>query len=131
MALFGLVWVLYGSLQLRGHGSDYLARAADIWLARDPARFNVAPGIENVLLPAVAVGVAKTWSILGLEFTDATFVLLCVAPYPVFIYGVTSLVRRRTRSGVLACAAAVALYTSGMTPYMASWGGYVDGMSYF
>jgi hypothetical protein len=130
IALFGLVWVLYGSLELRGHGSDYLARAADIRLERDPARFNTAPGIENVLVPAAAAAIAKIWTTLGFEFTDAAFVLLTIAPYPIFIYGVTLLVRGRTRSGVLAGATAIALYTSGMIPYMASWGGYLDGMSY-
>jgi hypothetical protein len=130
VALFALVWVLYGTLQLRGHGSDYLARAGDFWLARDPGRFETAPGLENILVPFAAAGLAKLTNSLGIGFTDGMFVLLTIAPYPLFIYGVARLVRRTGRSPFLACATSVALYTSGMIPYMASWGGYLDGMSY-
>ena len=130
VVLFALVWILYGVLELRGHGRDYLARASDFWLERGPGRFASSPGIENILVPAATAGIAKVSNSVGVEFTDRMFVLLTIAPYPLFIYGVTHLVHRVRMSGALALAAAVALYTSGMIPYMASWGGYVDGVSY-
>jgi hypothetical protein len=129
--LFGGVWLLYGSLSLHGHGRDYYARATDFWLIRDPGRFETAPGIENVLVPALAAAVAKASAAAGIEFSEAMFAALTVAPYPLFIVGVAELVRRSPCGGrVLAASAAIALYTSGFVPYMASWGGYLDGASY-
>jgi hypothetical protein len=131
VVLFGAVWLLYGSLALHGHGRNYYARATDFWLIRDPDLFEAVPGIENVLLPAVAAAAAEMSRAVGIEFSEAMFAALTVAPYPLFIIGVTELVRRSTRGGgVLAAATAIALYTSGFIPYMASWGGYVDGASY-
>ena len=48
-----------------------------------------------------------------------------------FIYAVTRHIRRSLKGGpLLAVAAAIGLYTSGMIPYMTSWGGYLDGASY-
>jgi hypothetical protein len=129
--LFAGVWLLYGSLALHGQGRDYYSRATDFWLTRDPDRFDTAPGVENILLPAVAAVAARLSGGIGVEFTDAMFVALTVAPYPLFILGLTRLARAWGPSGrVLAAGSALALYTSGFIPYMASWGGYVDGVSY-
>lgn len=127
LLLFAIVWVLYGSLELHGHGRDYWARSTDFWLEREPERFTRTPGIENVLFPGIAAAVA---SVAGIGFGEREFALLAVVPYPLFVLGVAHLVRRGRADGVLACASAAALYTSGMIPYMASWGGYVDGLSY-
>ena len=129
--LFGGTWLLYGSLALHGQGRDYYSRATDFWLTRDPDRFETAPGIENILVPAAAAMVARLSGALGVGFTDAMFAALTVAPYPLFILGLTWLVRAWAPGGrVLAAGTAIALYTSGFIPYMASWGGYVDGVSY-
>ena len=130
IVLFALVWLLYGSLELHGHGRDYYARAVDFWLERDPSRFERAPGIENVLLPGAGAVVARVLARVGVEFNEKWFAVLAVAPYPIFAFAVTWIVRRGRANGVLACAAAVAVYTSGMMPYMTSWGGYADGISY-
>ena len=129
--LFGGTWLLYGSLAVYGQGRDYYSRATDFWLTRDPDRFEAAPGVENILVPAVAAVAARVAGATGLGFTEAIFVALTVAPYPLFILGLTRLVRVWAPGGrVLAAGTAIALYTSGFIPYMASWGGYVDGVSY-
>ena len=128
--LFIGVWLLYGSLALHGQGRDYYARATDFWLIRDPGRFEMAPGVENVLVPAAAAAAASLSGAIGVAFSEPTYAVLTAAPYPVFICAVTLIVRRWTGGRVLAAATAIALYTCGFIPYMASWGGYVDGASY-
>ena len=130
LTLAALVWLLYGSLSLHGHGSDYWARATDLFLRREPHRYDASPGIENVLLPALAASVAKVSNAVGLPFTETSFVLLAAIPYALFIIGVARAVRLQGGSPVLSLAAAAALYGTGMVPYMTSWGGYNDGLNY-
>lgn len=131
LALLALAWLLYGSLEVYGHGHNYLARVRDFWLVRNPELFDEAPGIENVLLPGLAAAFAQLWSAAGWVFTATVFVIVAAVPYPLFIYAVTRHIGTHTRNGrLLAVGAAIALYTSGMIPYMASWGGYLDGLNY-
>jgi len=131
LALFALVWILHGELVLRGYGELYAERARDFFLEGDDDLFDTTPGIENVLLPGLAAALSTAWRAAGGEFTDAAFVVCSIVPYPLFIYAVTRYVRRHCHGGaLLALGAAVALYTSGMIPYMTSWGGYVDGLGY-
>lgn len=131
VTLLALVWVLYGELALRGHGYSYAARARDFWLVRSPGQFDSSPGVENVLLPGVAAALHSAFRAAGWELTDNAFLALTLIPYPVFIYAVTRHIRRSLKGGpLLAVAAAIGLYTSGMIPYMTSWGGYLDGASY-
>jgi hypothetical protein len=131
VALFALVWLLYGSLSIRGYASEYWARSNDIWLQGDTSRFDHAPGIDNVLLPALTAAVGTVSRKAGFPFGTRAFIVCSAIPYALFIYGVGRYVRRReVGSRVLAMAATVALYTTGMIPYMTSWGGYVDGLGY-
>lgn len=137
VVLFSFVWLLYGSLALHGYGRDYYARATDFWLERDPQRFERTPGIENVLVPAAGAFAAKLAANAGAVFSEPWFALLTIVPYVLFVAGLTWILGTgSTRSPaargdpVLACGAAIAMYTSGFVPYMTSWGGYVDGASY-
>ena len=131
VALLALVWMLYGELTLRGHGYNYAARARDFWLVRDPGQFDSLPGVENVLLPGLAAALYSAFSAAGWDVTDSAFLVLAAIPYPLFIYAVTRHLSRNARNGPpLAVGAAILLYTSGMIPYMTSWGGYLDGVSY-
>ena len=124
-----LVWLLYGNPALYGHGAEYVKLSRDFSpISQQRDLSNEVPGLENVLLPGVAAGARRALMAIGLEYTDTTFVLVASLPYPLFIYGLTRLVQRRSRP--LAMATAIALYTSGMIPYMTSWGGYADGLSY-
>ena len=130
LVLFGLVCLLYGNLRLFAHGRVYAEYARNFRLS-DMSIFHTEPGVEDVLLPAVAAAFRRGWTAIGFEYTDTTFVVLAAIPYALFIYGVTRHVKRSSRGGgALAISAAIALYTSGMIPYMTSWGGYVDGLSY-
>jgi hypothetical protein len=126
VVLCALVSLLYGGLDLRGYGEEYLARTADFWLENG---WPSVPGLENVLLPGLAAVFARGWTAAGFEFTQTTFILVAAAPYALFIYGLSAYVKR-AHGGLLPVAAAIALYTSGMIPYMTSWGGSVDGLSY-
>jgi hypothetical protein len=131
VALFTLVWLLYGDLTLHGFGEAYAARATDFWLQHGTTLYRSMPGIENVLLPAIAAAFRFVWVSIGLEYTTTTFLLIAVVPYWLFVWGLTRHIGRRSRGGRLtAVAAAIAIYTSGMVPYMTTWGGYPDGLSY-
>ncbi len=127
LALCAASWLLYGGVELRGYGEEYLARTRDLWLTQG---WPSVPGLENVLLPAVAATFARGWQALGLEFTQTTFIIVAAAPYALFIYGMTVHLKRPGGGRLLALAAAITLYTSGMVPYMTSWGGSVDGLTY-
>jgi hypothetical protein len=127
VVLLVLVCLLYGDLRLHGHGRVYAEYARDFSL-EDLKVSDSEPHVENFLLPAMAAMFKTAWRAIGFEYTDTTFLLLAALPYALFIYGVTRAVSRGGR--VLAVAAAIALYTSGMIPYMVSWGGYVDGLAY-
>lgn len=121
-------WLLYGGLELRGYGEEYLARTRDLWLTQG---WPSVPGLEKlVLLPATAAAFSRGWQALGLEFTQTTFIIVAAAPYVLFIYGLTVYLKGPGGGRLLALAAAVTLYTSGMIPYMTSWGGSVDGLTY-
>lgn len=131
VTLLALVWVLYGELALRGHGYSYAARARDFWLVRNPGQFDSSPGVENVLLPGLAAALYSASRAAGWELTDNAFLVLAAIPYPLFIYAVTRHISRSLSGGpLLAVGAAIGMYTSGMIPYMTSWGGYLDGASY-
>ena len=134
VALCSLVWLLYGSLHLGGGwGEEYMARAADFWLTEGWSRYASKPGIENVLLPGLVAAFEAIRAGIGLgsELTESVFVIYTAIPYALFIYGLTTYVRRHSHGGrLLAFAAAITLYTSGMIPYMTSWGGSVDGLTY-
>jgi hypothetical protein len=127
LLLCAMVWLLYGGFELRGYGEQYLARTGDFWLDNGWPR---VPGLENVLLPGLAALFAAGWTAAGFEFTAGVFIVLAAAPYALFIYGLTAYVRRRRHGRLLAVGAALSLYTSGMIPYMTSWGGSVDGLTY-
>ena len=130
LVLFGLVCLLYGNLGLVGHGYVYAKYARDFRLGFLSVS-DSAPGVENVLLPGLAAAFRTLLTALGFEYTDTIFIVFAAIPYALFIYGVTRHISRCSRGGrLLAMAAAIALYTSGMIPYMTSWGGYVDGLSY-
>ena len=122
---------MYGSLTLRGHGFVYADRSRDFTLLGDLSEFDLEPGIENVLLPGLASAFGVVWKAVGFEYTNTTFLVLAAVPYALFIYGLTRHLSQRSPGGrLLAVASAIVLYTSGMIPYMTSWGGYVDGLSY-
>ena len=126
--LCAAVWLLYGDLSLQGYGREYFARANDFWLRNG---WPAIPGIENVLLPGLAAGFASVWTAAGFAFTDRTFIVLAALPYAVFIYGLTVFAARMRGGGpVLAITVALTLYTSGLVPYMTTWGGSVDGLLY-
>jgi len=127
LTLCAASWLLYGGLELRGYGEEYLARTRDLWLTQG---WPSVPGLENVLLPATAAAFARGWQALGLEFTQTTFIIVAAVPYVLFIYGLTLYLKRPGGGRLLALAAAITLYTSGMIPYMTSWGGSVDGLTY-
>jgi hypothetical protein len=124
--LCATAWMLYGDLTLRGYGPEYFQRAGDFWL-RDG--WPAIPGIENVLLPGIAAAFAHLWTASGLAFTERTFIVLAAIPYALFIYGLTVFIARRRRGGaMLAAIVSLTLYTSGLVPYMTTWGGSVDGL---
>jgi hypothetical protein len=126
--LCGAVWLLYGDLVLRGFGPEYFQRAGDFWLS---GGWPVIPGIENVLLPGIAALMAHVWTAAGFAFTERTFIVIAAVPYALFIYGVSvCLARARPGGPLLAAAATLTLYTSGLVPYMTTWGGSVDGLLY-
>jgi hypothetical protein len=126
VVLCAMAWFLYGDFALRGYGEEYLLRTTDFWLEKG---WPSVPGIENVLLPGLAVIFSKLWTAIGFEFTERTFIVFAAVPYALFIYALSRHVR--THGGpVLAVAATLAMYTSGLIPYMASWGGAVDGLGY-
>jgi hypothetical protein len=131
VVLLGMVCVLYGELVLRGHGRLYEERVVEFRLLGDLDFFRTEPGLENLLLPTLGAAFRWGWMTIGFEYTEATFVVFAAVPYALFIYGLTRYVARRAHGGrLLAMGTALALYTSGMIPYMTSWGGYVDGLSY-
>lgn len=129
VALCGLAWLLYGNLRLFGHGETYAAAAASFNLFDYRPVSMTQPGIENVLLPAIAALFRWVWTVIGLRYSDTTFIILAAVPYALFIFGVTRHINR-TGGRLLAVIAALTLYTSGLVPYMTSWGGYVDGLGY-
>lgn len=131
VVLLGMVCVLYGELTLRGHGRLYEERVVEFRLLGDLDFFRTEPGVENILLPSLGAAFRWLWMTIGFEYTEATFVVFAAVPYVLFIYALTRYLARRAHGGrLLAMGAAIALYTSGMIPYMTSWGGYVDGLSY-
>jgi hypothetical protein len=127
-ALFAAVWLLYGDLVLRGYGREYFLRANDFWLS---GGWPVIPGIDNVLLPGLAAAFSRAWTAAGFAFTERTFIVLAAIPYGCFIYGLSRFASRQRPGGpVLAAAVTLTLYTSGLVPYMTTWGGSVDGLLY-
>jgi hypothetical protein len=128
VTLCGIVWLLYGDLELWGYGPKYFVRAQDFWLKNE---WPGGPGIENVLLPGVAAGFREAWMAAGFEFTATTFMLVAAVPFVLFIWALTAFLARRGPNGpLIGLAAAMAMYASGMIPYMTTLGGSVDGMLY-
>ena len=76
VVLFGLVWLLYGNLRLFGLGRLYAVQSVDINLLDYRPVSSAEPGVENVLLPALAAAFRRLWMAVGLEYTDTTFVIL-------------------------------------------------------
>lgn len=131
LSLFLLFFLLYGTTSLHGHGRAYFARSQDFFL-QEPATRRLLErqvGLENVLLPLVGHATREALRLVGLPYTATTFWALSVLPYLAFVV----LFCARFRGGLgfpLTLALCVALFSSGMAPYMLTWGGYVDGLSY-
>ena len=117
---------------LRSHGTLYYLRSTDFWLASHETRvaFSDSPGLENVLLPALGSVVRLLLNGAGLEYHEGHFFVLSIVPY-LGCFVVATSVFSRGRTFTFSVAVAAALWGGGWVPYMLTWGGYVDGASYF
>lgn len=124
-------FLLYGNFEIFSLGDNYFIRSVDPFLKFEATRlfFKENLGIENIMLPFLGHLVNKGFILLGLNYTKEVFYIISVLPYFVFIV-MFSYVVRKSIGLVGALAIIFALHSSGIIPYMLSWGGYVDGVSY-
>lgn len=124
-------FLFYGNIGLFHHGQHYFLRSIDPFLTIETVRpiFVENYGVENVALPFFAHLVNKGLILFGLNYTKDVYYVLSIMPYFVFMV-LFSCVVRKPMGIVGAVALTLAVHSSGITPYMLSWGGYVDGLNY-